>query len=60
MNKGIRIRCRKQSKRNTVHNVRNTERKKEKKRHRESETYKESRVIRNECCMFKREGEVGR
>jgi hypothetical protein len=56
MNKEIRIRCRKQSKMSTVHNVRKTERKKEKKRRRESEIYKESRVIRNKYCMCKTRG----
>ena len=56
MNKEIRIRCRKQSKSNTTHNVRNTGRKKDKKRHRESETYKESKVERNKYCTCRRRG----
>jgi predicted adenine nucleotide alpha hydrolase (AANH) superfamily ATPase len=53
MIKEIRIRRSKQSTRSTMHNVWNTERKKEKKRHRESQTCKESRVIRNKYCMCK-------
>jgi hypothetical protein len=58
MNEEIRIRCRKQSKKSTMHNIRNTERKNEKKRHGESETYKESRVLRNKYSMCKTQGRV--
>jgi hypothetical protein len=37
-----------------MHNVRNTGRKKEKKRHRESDTYKETKVKRNKYYTCRR------